>query len=1313
MNRIILQPYFCRLALWIIALVPCALIAQNNPIRFLNLSIEDGLSQSFVYDILQDQQGFMWFATQDGLNRYDGADFKIFRNDPKDKNTIPGSYIRSIYQDPNGLIWIGLVNHGVHVFDPLKQTFERFRAISRINNRTIRKILGDRNGNIWIATLHDGVFVYNHKTKKYKRFGRNQLGTGLINNLFMSSKGQMWVSTINNGLALYDENLQTFRVFNVETTPALSANHVTTVKESMDGRLWIGTNNGLNILQEQEGFYSVQMLGTDKDSVELSSKMVTALCIDSEQNIWVGTNDKGLDRIHFDNGSPTVTNYQESVNSRYNISSNRILCLHEDEANNIWIGTHNGVSRFDLLKQNVRHYAVNKAEEFQNVDAHTWNVVLEDSAIIWMALTGGVARVDRVNNTTNFYPFEGFNPELPGINSVYCLHYHQAEDNLWVGTIDGLYLLKVSEEFEAFQYVPIPFRKKQNPQENNKVSALIVDDKNYLWVATASGLGRINLQNFNTEFYRHNPSNPNSLGSHNCKMVEQDAQGDIWVGTSNGGVHKVVLDENWRVSRFEQFTSSPNDKHSISHPNVICMWQDRFEANTLWFGTFGGGLNKFNKETQRFQVYTERDGLSNNIVYGILGSDDGDIWASTNIGISRFNPKTERFTKLKERDGLQSNEFNAGAYYKSSWGELFFGGLNGVNSFYSDQVRGKNVHEPKMAITQVKILDKPVSLNNNMGIKLEKDISFTEKLNLRYSQNNITFGFAALHYSNPEGIEYKYILEGGEEKYHFRSGREAFYTNLSPGTYTFKVYGATSDGVWSSKPASIRVLIHPPFWGQWWFRMIGGIIIVSIILAIYYYRVSSIKAQKRLLAQLVEKRTKTISRQKEQIERQKLALEVEKDKAEKLLTNILPAETAEELKNRGKARTRNYRMATVMFMDFIGFTKIAERMSPTELVRRLDGYFREFDNVIEKFQLEKIKTIGDAYMAAGGVPLRDKENPINTVLAALQIQNYMKRADVTEDTPQNDLWALRIGIHTGEVIAGVIGTKRIQYDIWGNTVNVASRIETACEQGKINISGKTFDLVHPFFKCTYRGKLAAKNKGEIDMYYVERIKPELSEDELGLKPNKQFTEYVNLHIYSSINYRKAERHIMKILKSKLSPNLHYHGIHHTYDVVQSVERLAIMEGVLDDDMFVLKSAATYHDAGFVEQYDSNEGIAVRMATDILPKYGYTDEQVDQVNTLIYATIVPHKPNSHLEEILCDADLDYLGRDDFHSIADTLRRELRDHGKIKSDRKWDEIQVDFLTSHRYFTKSARMLRQEKKAKHLQEIKDRLEADNYRD
>ena len=443
----------------------------------------------------------------------------------------------------------------------------------------------------------------------------------------------------------------------------------------------------------------------------------------------------------------------------------------------------------------------------------------------------------------------------------------------------------------------------------------------------------------------------------------------------------------------------------------------------------------------------------------------------------------------------------------------------------------------------------------------------------------------------------------------------------------------------------IVIIVSPPFWFTWEFYVALGVFLLLLTWFVYILRVKSIKRQQRRLAFLLKEEQK-LYKQKNQIEIQNKKIEREKEKADELLLNILPQETADELKNKGVAKTRQYRKVTVMFTDIKDFSKVAETMDPDRLVKSLDNLFREFDKIIEKYEIEKIKTMGDAYMAVGGVPLRDKENPINCVLAALEIQRFMERLKQESIERGEGFWELRIGIHTGDVIAGVIGSKRIAYDVWGSTVNIAQRIETSGETWKVNISESTYEQIFPYFQCTDRGKIPTKNTGDISMYFVEGIKPHLSVKSEGIIPNKKFREYVDLHLYSSINYRKAERHIMKVLKDGLPDNLHYHGIHHTYDVVKAVERIAIMEGVMDEDIFVLKSAATYHDAGFVEKYDKNEPIGARLAEEILPKYGYTDHQIEQVKELIYATIIPHKPKNKLEQIICDADLDYLGRDDF-------------------------------------------------------------------
>lgn len=506
----------------------------------------------------------------------------------------------------------------------------------------------------------------------------------------------------------------------------------------------------------------------------------------------------------------------------------------------------------------------------------------------------------------------------------------------------------------------------------------------------------------------------------------------------------------------------------------------------------------------------------------------------------------------------------------------------------------------------------------------------------------------------------------------------------------------------------LGVVITFVFFSTWVEVFVLALLLLGIYL-LYRSRLKRIQKQKDLLESQVKQRTIEIIKQKEQVEKQKRMLEEEKVKTEKLLLNILPREMADELKNKGKARARKYRSSTVMFTDFKGFTTLAEEYTPEDLVAELDSYFIKFDEIAAKYNVEKIKTIGDAYMAAGGVPIRNKSNAIDTTLAALEIQRAMREMKEHKEELGQKAWDLRIGLHSGSLIAGVVGIKRFAYDIWGDTVNVAAHMESSGEIGKVNVSETTYEAVSEFFVTEYRGKVQAKNKGEIDMYFVHSIKPELSQDEDGITPNDAFWHYVNLKLYSNINYKNAEKYIIKRLAGDLPTGLHYHGIHHTKDVCEAVERLAIWEGVKGEELYLLKTAALYHDAGFIDSYESNEPIGANLAKEMLPNFGYTEEQIQQVIQLIEATKMPQTPKNHLEQIMCDSDLDYLGRNDFYSIAETLRQELVEFGKLEDNpMQWVEMNIGFLSGHKYFTTSSQQRRQPEKEKRIEELKNKLNA-----
>ena len=420
-----------------------------------------------------------------------------------------------------------------------------------------------------------------------------------------------------------------------------------------------------------------------------------------------------------------------------------------------------------------------------------------------------------------------------------------------------------------------------------------------------------------------------------------------------------------------------------------------------------------------------------------------------------------------------------------------------------------------------------------------------------------------------------------------------------------------------------------------------------------------------------------------ELEMQKSALEKEKQKSDNLLLNILPAETAEELKALGSAKPKMFQNITVMFTDFVNFTSTSEKLNADELVQEINLYYSAFDEIITKHGLEKIKTIGDSYMCAGGLPVENETHPFDVVKAALEIQQFVIVSNIERKKYNLPAFECRIGIHSGPVVAGIVGIKKFAYDIWGDTVNIASRMESGCEPSKINLSGTTYELVKDNFSCTYRGKIAAKNKGDIDMYFLDIDK--------------------NLPVFSSIG---VENFIKGKLKKNLPPLLTYHGFHHTEDVLNAALQIAEAEKINENDLELLRVAVLFHDSGFTELYKDHEEKGAEMAKEYLPYFGFKTEDIDCICGMILATKIPQKPLTKLEEIICDADLDYLGRTDFYTIGKTLFEEFKTFDIVQDELQWDKIQIKFLESHHYLTDYSQRVRASQKQEYLMALKKKL-------
>jgi ligand-binding sensor domain-containing protein/class 3 adenylate cyclase/predicted metal-dependent HD superfamily phosphohydrolase len=1294
-------------------------------IRFDYFSIKNGLSQSSINHIIQDHKGYMWFATQDGLNKYDGYNFTVYNHNPFDSTSLPNNYIHVLLEDSLGYIWVGTDN-GLGRFDPFLQVFKTWRYNPENNNslsdNIINSLCFDNEGILWIGTASGGLVSFNTETEDFIRYqhsfsDKSSITTNHIRAIIEDNYGNLWIGT-SAGISILDKERKSFKILkhHFNTNGSLANDQVWSLFQDSNGRIWAGTNNGVSCFrgpmnESSSNIYFVNFYkGTGTNSI--SHNVVKTIYEDSEKNIWIGTDGGGLNKITFRNKNThqlsdyRIYSYQENKEIAGSLCNNVVYAVFEDRSGSIWIGTNNGLNKFDPEKQSFGHimHLLNNVNSLP--ESNVWSILEDRKGYLWVGTREGLSRINRQNNSFSHYKNISNSLNFQNNKSVLSI-LEDRNGNIWIGLVDGLFMANLTDDYSAIkEFKQINYNNtyyKTNIE--NRVYNLFQDSKGNIWAGTKYGLAKIDAQTGKSLFLQHNPGAYNSLTDNTIRSIFEDSKGNIWVGTE-GGLNKTIYNSHDSVA-FIHFRHENAKYNTLSSDKVLSIVEDK--NGILWLGTYGGGLNRLNPVTGEIRQFTEKQGLANNSIYGILKDNNGNLWMSTNKGISVFNPYTEKFKNYEENDGLQSNEFNIGAYHKNKRGEMFFGGINGLNYFDPEDVK-INTHPPQMVITNLYLFNKPVTLGENSVLK--KHISYTPELVLNYKHDNFSIEFAALHYTFSEKNNYAYKLVGFDEEWNYVGTRRyAPYTNLDPGEYTFIVKGTNSDGVECDTAASMAIIIKPPFWATWWFRIAAILFIGGIIFGWSRYRIMQVEKQKVLLEELVKERTTEVIRQKEKIEMQNAQLELEKGKAENLLLNMLPQETVEELKIKGKATARHYRTVTVMFTDFKNFTHIAEKMRPRDLVEELDLHFGKFDSIIEKYNIEKIKTMGDAYMCAGGIPIRNKSNPIEVVLAGLEISKYIEDINRSKKEKGEITWEIRVGIHTGELIAGVIGRKRFAYDIWGDTVNIANRMEMSGESGRVNISGKTHMHVKEFFDCEHRGKIEAKNKGEIDMYFVNRISPDFALNNSLHEPNDMFWEYVNLRLYSSINYRKAEKYIISRLEQELSDDLFYHSIAHTKDVCHAVERIGKTEGIKGEDLFLLKTAALYHDAGFVKKYSNNEDVGVEMAKEALPRYGYSQEQIEVVSKLIMATRIPQKPTDKLEEIICDADLDYLGREDFHKIADKLKREFLANGVVKNDKNWDELQIKFLGNHKYFTSTSRKLRETIKQQHLAEIKKRFAEDNY--
>ncbi len=855
-----------RISLFIIAfLLQINLTAQVNPVS--GIRNEKGLSQNTVHDIIQDKKGFLWFATEDGLNRYDGYNFTIFKNNNENKLSIPDNFIWTIFEDENGTLWIGTNSGGLAEFDYEKEKFVTYKNISNdINSLTlnnVRAVCEDRKGNIWVGT-ENGLDKFDRSKKTFTHYKNNpddpnSLSNNVILSIFEDKNDNLWFGS-NGGLNKYNVNQNNFTVYSFNDQGENSFNIVLSLYQDKEENIWVGTLKGLINFNIKTGKFNRFLVNTS-DANSINSNRINTIIEPSSENksgvLWIGT---GYGLFRFDKAAQKFTKVETYI-SGYDLNNKNILSLFEDRSGLIWIGTaEDGVLKYDRERLKFKHYRHDPFDP-NSLSHNTIRAIYEYKDILWVGtLGGGLNKLEKNGKKISIYENIPGNKNSLSDNSVSSIKIDK-DSYLWVGTWGGG-LNRSLNPVGNSESTDLKFIEYKNERSHpsypggNIIQAIYEDSDGQLWIGTETGIDLFDRKNDKFINFRNDPADLKSLSSNQVQSsIIEDEKGNLWIGTWSGlnklssELRKNALQNSASV-KFTRYYFQPENKNSLSDERVISVCED--SNGNLWFGTYGGGLNKLlvnQSGEEKFINYSIKEGLSSNIIYSILEDDAGNIWVSTDNGISMFDVARNKFRNYDVSDGLQGNQFFWGAGFKGKNGVLYFGGTNGFNSFKPEELKS-NDHIPPVVITNFQIFNKPVEINSEES-PLKKSISLTREIELQHNQTVFSFEFAALDYTVPGKNQYAYMMEGFDEDWIY-SGNRRFvtYTNLDAGNYTFKVKGSNNDGVWNETGTSLSISILPPLWKTWWFILLTIILIVLAIASIIYFRVKHLLDIERLRTKL-------------------------------------------------------------------------------------------------------------------------------------------------------------------------------------------------------------------------------------------------------------------------------------------------------------------------------------------------------------------------------------------------------------------------------------------------------------------------------
>lgn len=796
--------------------------ASTAAVRFKSLTIEQGLSQNTVLAIYQDRQGFMWFGTADGLNRFDGYQFKQFRHDDKDQRSLSNNLITVLHEDIRGSLWVGTEGGGLLRYDRYSQSFERFAYEGKPGELThghITAISEDSQGRLWIGTRGGGVNLFDVGTGQFSYLRHepgnpNSLSHDKVWSVISDRSGIVWIGTDGGGLNRYDPKTKQFTRYyhTIGNTQGLNHNQVNVLYEDSKSRLWVGTHDGLNLLDKESGQFEAFIHDPD-EPFSIGGRDVRTIIEDDLGALWVGTYGGGLNQFIVDKRQ--FIHYRHQASDPDSISNDIVLSTFQDATGLLWIGTWaGGVNKIDIGLRRFGHYKhdINDPGSLNHNDVSA--VFVDTDNTLWVGTRGGGLN-RQMSTESGFAHFRHDQNDPNSIGSNIVRHVTQdGNGHIWVSTFDGgLNRFDAKTEgFVRFNYDP------QDPDSlsHDDVQVVLPDKDGTLWIGTwGGGLNHYSPQTGKFTHYRFNGDDPGTISDDDVEALYLDKDNHLWVGTWGGGLN--LFD---RTSQsFTRFLHDKSDSSSISNNNILSIFQGA--DGQLWVGTYGGGLNVLQPETKTFKHFSESDGLPNNAVYGILQDRFNNLWLSTNRGICKFNPQTNSYRSYGPDDGLQSYEFNLGAYYQAFDGEMFFGGINGFNRFYPDDITA-DIHMPMMAFTDFLLFNQSVPIQPNgvdqQQMVLSQAIDALGSIDLDYRQSLVSIEFAALDFRSPMKNQYVYTLEGLDDKWIQSDARirRASYTNLPSGSYTLRVKAGNADRVWNHEGIAIEVNVAPPPWFSWW-----------------------------------------------------------------------------------------------------------------------------------------------------------------------------------------------------------------------------------------------------------------------------------------------------------------------------------------------------------------------------------------------------------------------------------------------------------------------------------------------------------------